>query len=110
GLPAQGGRLGRVGAGAVGADAGTAGAVAADGAGRGREVARTGGIGHAGPAVRSLRGPLGLPREGVRPMSDRANIDPVTLSRMIGQPHQPTPAQAEVIGAPPEPLLVVAGA
>ena len=43
-------------------------------------------------------------------MSDRAIIDPVTLSRMIGQPHQPTPAQAEVIGAPPEPLLVVAGA
>ncbi|MFD5868072.1 UvrD-helicase domain-containing protein [Corynebacterium sp. NPDC060344] len=37
-------------------------------------------------------------------------IDPVTLSRMIGQPHQPTSAQAEVIGAPPEPLLVVAGA
>ena len=26
-------------------------------------------------------------------MSDRAIIDPVTLSRMIGQPHQPTPAQ-----------------
>lgn len=40
----------------------------------------------------------------------RNTIDPVTLSRMIGQPHQPTPAQAEVIGAPPEPLLVVAGA
>lgn len=41
---------------------------------------------------------------------DPGTIDPVTLSRMIGQPHQPTPAQAEVIGAPPEPLLVVAGA
>ncbi|MDK8768312.1 ATP-dependent DNA helicase [Corynebacterium freneyi] len=40
----------------------------------------------------------------------RKIIDPVTLSRMIGQPHQPTPAQADVIGAPPEPLLVVAGA
>ncbi|WP_295623878.1 ATP-dependent DNA helicase [uncultured Corynebacterium sp.] len=40
----------------------------------------------------------------------RPDIDPVTLSRMMGRPHDPTPQQAEVIGAPPEPMLVVAGA
>ncbi|GAA1170296.1 ATP-dependent helicase [Corynebacterium glaucum] len=37
-------------------------------------------------------------------------IGPVALSRALGQAHQPTPQQADVIGAPPGPLLVVAGA
>lgn len=39
-----------------------------------------------------------------------AAIDPVTLSRMLGQEHRPTEQQAAVIGAPPGPMLVVAGA
>lgn len=37
-------------------------------------------------------------------------IDPVELSRMLGQPYAPTEQQAAVIGAPPGPMLVVAGA
>ena len=37
-------------------------------------------------------------------------MNPVALSRALGQPHAPTPQQADVIGAPPGPLLVVAGA
>lgn len=41
-------------------------------------------------------------------MSER--ISPVLLSRYLGQEHAPTPQQAEIIGAEPGPLLVVAGA
>ncbi|MGP6175157.1 ATP-dependent helicase [Corynebacterium sp. A21] len=37
-------------------------------------------------------------------------ISPVLLSRYLGQEHAPTPQQADIIGAPPGPLLVVAGA
>ncbi len=37
-------------------------------------------------------------------------IDPVSLSRLLGQKHPPTPQQAEVIAAPLGPMLVVAGA
>lgn len=37
-------------------------------------------------------------------------IDPVSLSVMMGQEYPPTPQQAAVIGAPLEPMLVVAGA
>lgn len=37
-------------------------------------------------------------------------IDPIELSAMMGQEYPPTPQQAEVIGAPLEPMLVVAGA
>ncbi|WP_448851401.1 ATP-dependent helicase [Corynebacterium sp. 335C] len=37
-------------------------------------------------------------------------IDPVTLSRMLGQAYAPTAQQAAVIGADPGPMLVVAGA
>ena len=38
------------------------------------------------------------------------DIDPITLSRMMGQAFPPTEQQAAVIGAPLEPMLVVAGA
>ena len=41
---------------------------------------------------------------------ERTIIDPVTLSEMMGQDFPPTPQQAAVIGAPMEPMLVVAGA
>ncbi len=37
-------------------------------------------------------------------------MGPVALSRALGQKHAPTPQQADVIGAQPGPLLVVAGA
>lgn len=37
-------------------------------------------------------------------------MPPVALSRALGQPFPPTPQQADVIGAEPGPLLVVAGA
>ncbi|QGU06657.1 ATP-dependent DNA helicase UvrD1 [Corynebacterium occultum] len=37
-------------------------------------------------------------------------ISPVLLSKYLGQEHAPTPQQAEIIGAEPGPLLVVAGA
>lgn len=44
-------------------------------------------------------------------MADQQHgIGPVALSRALGQEHQPTSQQADVIGAPPGPLLVVAGA
>lgn len=41
---------------------------------------------------------------------ERTIIDPVTLSEMMGQDFPPTPQQAAVVGAPMEPMLVVAGA
>ncbi|WP_297452457.1 ATP-dependent DNA helicase [uncultured Corynebacterium sp.] len=41
---------------------------------------------------------------------ERTIINPVTLSEMMGQDFPPTPQQAAVIGAPMEPMLVVAGA
>lgn len=41
---------------------------------------------------------------------ERTIIDPVTLSEMMGQEFPPTEQQAAVIGAPMEPMLVVAGA
>ncbi|OFM85757.1 signaling protein [Corynebacterium sp. HMSC063A05] len=41
---------------------------------------------------------------------ERTIIDPGTLSEMMGQDFPPTPQQAAVIGAPMEPMLVVAGA
>lgn len=37
-------------------------------------------------------------------------IDPISLSRLLGQKFPPTPQQAEVISAPLESVLVVAGA
>lgn len=40
----------------------------------------------------------------------RARIDPIELSRALGQKHPPTDEQAAVIAAPPGPTLVVAGA
>lgn len=44
-------------------------------------------------------------------MSQERNIiDPVSLSEMMGQEYPPTAQQAAVIGAPMEPMLVVAGA
>ena len=39
-----------------------------------------------------------------------ARIDPIELSRALGQKHPPTAEQAAVIAAPPGPTLVVAGA
>lgn len=43
-------------------------------------------------------------------MSTKPQVDPVTLSQWLGQEHPPTPQQAAIIGAPPGPMLVVAGA
>lgn len=40
----------------------------------------------------------------------REDMSPVVLSRYLGQPFPPTPQQADIIGAEPGPLLVVAGA
>ncbi len=40
----------------------------------------------------------------------RVRIDPIELSRALGQKHPPTDEQAAVIAAPPGPTLVVAGA
>lgn len=37
-------------------------------------------------------------------------VSPELLSAWLGQEHRPTPQQAAIIGAPPGPLLVVAGA
>lgn len=47
---------------------------------------------------------------GQQQRPERREIDPITLSRMLGQKFAPTAQQAAVIGAAPGPLLVVAGA
>ncbi|WP_298088856.1 ATP-dependent DNA helicase [uncultured Corynebacterium sp.] len=43
-------------------------------------------------------------------MNERRLISPIELSRLLDQPYAPTEQQAAVIGAPAEPMLVVAGA
>ena len=43
-------------------------------------------------------------------MSNPTPMSPVLLSRYLGQQYPPTDQQADVIGAEPGPLLVVAGA
>ena len=55
--------------------------------------------------------PTSLSDVGMTPDTEMApGMSPVVLSRYLGQEHAPTPQQADIIGAEPGPLLVVAGA